>query len=73
MFEANPTIRRLSNESIAGDTLTFNGVIHRTGWTLTPDRDGWFTISTPSGQTLHSQRHGRQQPRTPRQPPDPPG
>lgn len=31
MFEANPTIRRLSNESITGDTLTFNGVIHRTG------------------------------------------
>jgi uncharacterized YccA/Bax inhibitor family protein len=31
MFEANPTIRRRSNESITGDTLTFNGVIHRTG------------------------------------------
>lgn len=31
MFEANPTIRRLSNETIAGETLSFNGVIHRTG------------------------------------------
>ncbi len=31
MFEANPTIRRLSNEGIIGDALTFNGVIHRTG------------------------------------------
>ena len=28
MFEANPTIRRLSNESITGDTLTFNGVLN---------------------------------------------
>jgi len=31
MFEANPTIRRLSDERVTGDTLTFNGVINRTG------------------------------------------
>lgn len=32
MFEANPTIRRMSEErAVSGDLLTFNGVINRTG------------------------------------------
>lgn len=34
MFEANPTIKRLSDERVTGDTLTFNGVINRTGTLL---------------------------------------
>jgi len=49
-----------------------HGVIHRTGWTLTPNRDGWFTITTPTGQTLHSQRRGRQQTPAERRSGDPP-
>jgi hypothetical protein len=31
MFEANPTIRRLSHDQVTGEALTFNGVINRTG------------------------------------------
>ena len=40
-----------------------HGVVHRTGWTMDPTEDQWFTFTTPSGRILHSQRHGR--PRTP--------
>lgn len=39
-----------------------HGVTHRNGWTMTPTPDGWFTWTTPKGQVLHSQRHGRQHP-----------
>ncbi len=38
-----------------------HGVTHRTGWTMTALGDGTFTWTTPSGETLHSQRHGEQQ------------
>lgn len=31
MFQANPTIRRLGQEGVVTDPLTFNGVVHRTG------------------------------------------
>lgn len=31
MFEANPTIKRLSQEDVVTEPLTYNGVIHRTG------------------------------------------
>ncbi len=31
MFEANPSIRRISQENVTGNSLTFNGVINRTG------------------------------------------
>lgn len=34
MFQANPTIRRLAQEGVVTDPLTFNGVIHRTGTLL---------------------------------------
>ena len=42
-----------------------HGVTHRTGWTMTATAGEWFTWTTPGGQTLHSQRHGR--PRAPAQ------
>jgi hypothetical protein len=31
-----------------------HGVIHRRGWNIRADPSGGFTITTPSGQTLHS-------------------
>jgi uncharacterized YccA/Bax inhibitor family protein len=34
MFEANPTIRRIDHENVSGNSLTFNGVINRTGGLL---------------------------------------
>jgi uncharacterized YccA/Bax inhibitor family protein len=34
MFEANPTIKRLSEQGIVTTPLTYNGVIHRTGTLL---------------------------------------
>ena len=34
-----------------------HGVSHRRGWTMTQTTDQWFTWTTPSGQTLSSQRH----------------
>jgi hypothetical protein len=34
-----------------------HGVVHRHGWTMTATADQRFTITTPLGQTLHSQRH----------------
>ncbi len=37
-----------------------HGVWHQRGWKVDRAPDDWFTITTPSGKTLHSQRHGRQ-------------
>src|SRR5688572_31513662 len=34
MFEANPTIRRLGNEGVVTNPLSYNGVVHRTGFLL---------------------------------------
>ncbi len=34
-----------------------HGVTHRSGWTLTAAGADWFTWTTPTGDTLHSQRH----------------
>ncbi len=34
-----------------------HGVTHRRGWTMTATGDEWFSWTTPSGDTLHSQRH----------------
>jgi len=34
-----------------------HGVTHRRGWTMTAAGGDWFTWTTPSGDTLHSQRH----------------
>jgi hypothetical protein len=34
-----------------------HGVTHRRGWALTAAGDQWFTWTTPSGDTLHSQRN----------------
>ena len=34
-----------------------HGVTHRTGWTMTATEDQHFVWTTPSGATLHSQRH----------------
>ncbi|HEY1108392.1 MAG TPA: Bax inhibitor-1/YccA family protein, partial [Opitutaceae bacterium] len=31
MFEANPSIKRISGEGVVTTPLTYNGVIHRTG------------------------------------------
>ena len=38
-----------------------HGIIHRRGWAMTHAPDQWFTITTPAGDTLTTQRHGRQQ------------
>lgn len=37
-----------------------HGVTHRKGWTMVATGDGAFTWTTPTGRTLHSQRHGTQ-------------
>jgi hypothetical protein len=34
-----------------------HGVVHRRGWSMAGVAGQWFTITTPSGQVLHSQRH----------------
>ena len=34
-----------------------HGVTHRNGWTMTATPDQHFTWTTPTGRTLHSQRH----------------
>ncbi len=34
-----------------------HGLAHRRGWSMTTTGDHWFTWTTPSGTTLHSQRH----------------
>jgi hypothetical protein len=34
-----------------------HGVTHRNGWTMTTTPDQHFTWTTPTGRTLHSQRH----------------
>jgi len=39
-----------------------HGVVHRRGWTMTATTDQWFTVTTRSGQTLHSQRHRGRRP-----------
>ena len=36
-----------------------HGVVHRAGWHVHATADGWFYISTPSGNTYWCQRHGR--------------
>lgn len=36
-----------------------HGVIHRDGWSMTPDGSGRFNIITPLGRRLISQQHGR--------------
>ena len=40
-------------------------VVHRPAWTMTAQPNGWFTITTPTGTTLHSQRHQRAGPAPP--------
>ena len=35
-----------------------HGVVHRRGWRIDLDDDGWATITTPGGATLGGQRHG---------------
>jgi hypothetical protein len=37
-----------------------HGVTHRRGWTMTATGNGWFTWTTPNGDTLHSQRNQQQ-------------
>ena len=49
-----------------------HGVTHRRGWTMTAAGDDWFTWTTPSGDTLHSQRHRGRSP-TAHPAPDSPG
>ncbi len=39
-----------------------HGVTHRNGWTMTATGDQRFQWTTPSGQTIASQRHHRRQP-----------
>ena len=46
-----------------------HGTIHRKGWSMTPNGNGTFTITTHTGRQMQTQRHGRQQPRT-SDPPD---
>jgi uncharacterized protein DUF222 len=37
-----------------------HGVIHRNGWDIRLDTDGWAAIKTPTGRIVWGQRHGRQ-------------
>ena len=37
-----------------------HGVMHRTGWSVHLDGDGWAIFTTPSGKRFWGQRHGRQ-------------
>lgn len=39
-----------------------HGVVHRDGWAMSASDHGWFDITSPSGQMLTSQRHGRPKP-----------
>lgn len=34
-----------------------HGVVHRNGWSMATAGDGWFTFTTPTGETMGSQRH----------------
>ena len=36
-----------------------HGVSHRQGWAMHATDDGWYWWRSPSGQIIHSQRHGR--------------
>jgi hypothetical protein len=45
-----------------------HGVLHRNGWSIRVDGDGWPIITTPSGRSVWGQRHGR---RRDGPPPDP--
>ena len=49
---------------------THHGVVHRKGWAVTVDADGWAIFIPPSGQAFWGQRHGRQREGPP---PDPTG
>ena len=44
-----------------------HGITHRRGWTMTALTNQTFTWMTPTGRTLHSQRHrtGSDPPRAP--------
>jgi hypothetical protein len=42
-----------------------HGVTHRRGWTMTATPDQQFTWTTPTGDTLHSQRHRGRSPTPP--------
>ncbi len=35
-------------------------VVHRTGWSVRVDHDGWAIFRTPNGNVIWGQRHGRQ-------------
>jgi hypothetical protein len=37
-----------------------HGVVHRTGWSVLVDGDGWAIFASPSGPRFWGQRHGRQ-------------
>lgn len=47
-----------------------HGVVHRTGWSVLVDGDGWAVLASPSGSLSWGQRHGRQREGPP---PDPRG
>lgn len=36
-----------------------HGVVHRLGWAVTVDGDGWATFTTPDGTSIDGQRHQR--------------
>jgi hypothetical protein len=36
-----------------------HGVVHRNGWKVDIDDDGWTAFTTPSGVVIDGQRHGR--------------
>ena len=37
-----------------------HGVVHRAGWSVHLDADGWAIFTSPNGQRFWGQRHGRQ-------------
>ncbi|MFZ4520002.1 MAG: HNH endonuclease signature motif containing protein, partial [Microthrixaceae bacterium] len=42
-----------------------HGVVHRAGWSMAPDPEVGFTITTPSGRTFPVQQRGRPPDRPP--------
>ena len=50
---------RTDLENLASLCRAHHGVVHRTGWAMTPTGRHRWRITTPTGTHLHTQRHGR--------------
>lgn len=45
--------------NLVGLCRRHHGIVHRNGWSIHQDADGWHWFQTPSGQTFWAQRHQR--------------